>query len=567
MECLWLNKSNSERLQSLLRKHFPGREIKADIHHYYERRYILMQTQLNEDTSLHYEYINGYVELHFEDKFAEAEFKTFRDKLIERSKTHPDLAWDKWGYLEQGKCRYNKIITRSEDLIEGFSYLIRVFEGAPTLSIKSVAAPTLSIKSVSQLPFENLALPPYQRPYKWTVENVNQLLNDLCTFRDSDSYRLGTLVLHENQIVDGQQRLVTLALLFHVLSGIQGIKLDKEFNEHLDKFNKNITFNDPESQAHVRENLEAIRDRKEDFDSKFADFVQNHCSFVVVQIPDIAGAFQFFDSQNARGKPLEPHDLLKAYHLRAIKHLSGRDLKNIYAWQAQDTEQLRHLFLSLYRVKRWMFGRSARQFTQDDIGTFKGINIDGDSYPCYQPDVLCEAIIHIGLDNQYPFQLSHPCINGSRFFDMIRHYSALYDEIRKSDSFGKESKDTVSGINAAKIINTLNTYPEKYRIGDQYIRQLFDCMLLFYVDKFGYAQIDKAVRKIFCEAYYYRLRKYSIHQATIDNAAVGSELIKVIRDAVRPAEVLNYLPHKLQEKDYANNAEKELKELYKGIIQ
>ena len=30
----------------------------------------------------------------------------------------------------------------------------------------------------------------------------------------------------------------------------------------------------------------------------------------------LAEAFQLFDSQNNRGKSLEPHDLLKAYHLR-----------------------------------------------------------------------------------------------------------------------------------------------------------------------------------------------------------------------------------------------------------
>ena len=29
-------------------------------------------------------------------------------------------------------------------------------------------------------------------------------------------------------------------------------------------------------------------------------------------------AFQFFDSQNSRGKALKPHDLLKSYHLREM---------------------------------------------------------------------------------------------------------------------------------------------------------------------------------------------------------------------------------------------------------
>lgn len=441
-----------------------------------------------------------------------------------------------------------------------------------TLSLR-VDQLTLSLKTVAGLPFENLELPPYQRPYKWTVENVMQLLSDLCAFSDRGSYRLGTIVLHANQIVDGQQRLVTLALLLQVIK-TRGIKLEEELDKHLCIFNQRIAFNDPESIAHVRENLEAIRERQEDFDAEFALFVQNRCSFVVVQVPDLAAAFQFFDSQNARGKPLEPHDLLKAYHLRAIKHLSDRDSENIDAWQAQDTKELRQLFLSLYRVKRWMAGRPARRFTKDDIGIFKGINLEGNSYPCYQPDVMCDAYLRECQNSkttpddkkqfEYPFQLSHPCINGSRFFDMIRHYSKLYADIRKSGTFIPESRATDSSNSAAEIINSLNTYSTKHRTGDKYIRELFDCILLFYIDKFGDACIDRAVRKIFCEAYSRRLSNHSVLLATMDNAALGSELIKVIRDAVKPADVLNYRPPRLNK--YAGNADTVLKDLYTGIL-
>lgn len=37
---------------------------------------------------------------------------------------------------------------------------------------------------------------------------------------------------------------------------------------------------------------------------------------VVFVLADLSEAFQFFDSQNARGRDLDPHDLLKAFHLR-----------------------------------------------------------------------------------------------------------------------------------------------------------------------------------------------------------------------------------------------------------
>ena len=44
----------------------------------------------------------------------------------------------------------------------------------------------------------------------------------------------------------------------------------------------------------------------------------------------LSEAFQLFDSQNNRGKSLEPHDLLKAYHLR--KQYS-EDEKIVEKWE------------------------------------------------------------------------------------------------------------------------------------------------------------------------------------------------------------------------------------------
>jgi hypothetical protein len=40
---------------------------------------------------------------------------------------------------------------------------------------------------------------------------------------------------------------------------------------------------------------------------------------VIINVDKVEEAFQLFDSQNTRGKELDPHDLLKAYHLREMK--------------------------------------------------------------------------------------------------------------------------------------------------------------------------------------------------------------------------------------------------------
>ena len=40
---------------------------------------------------------------------------------------------------------------------------------------------------------------------------------------------------------------------------------------------------------------------------------------VFIKVFDISEAFQMFDSQNGTGMPLEPYNLLKAFHLKSIK--------------------------------------------------------------------------------------------------------------------------------------------------------------------------------------------------------------------------------------------------------
>lgn len=61
---------------------------------------------------------------------------------------------------------------------------------------------------------------------------------------------------------------------------------------------------------------------------------------------DIDEAFRVFDSQNYRGKPLAPHDLLKAHHLREMHDESAAmKVAVVEAWEAVNDEDLDRLFL------------------------------------------------------------------------------------------------------------------------------------------------------------------------------------------------------------------------------
>ena len=87
------------------------------------------------------------------------------------------------------------------------------------------------IVSVNKLLQMQLNIPPYQRPYKWSIRNMEELLSDISNaITDSKKYsefkyRIGTVILHndgyELNIVDGQQRIISLILL--------NLYLDNEF--------------------------------------------------------------------------------------------------------------------------------------------------------------------------------------------------------------------------------------------------------------------------------------------------------------------------------------------------
>ena len=141
----------------------------------------------------------------------------------------------------------------------------------------------------------NLKIPEYQRPYKWIEKNVNNLIDDIISNKDKSEYRLGTLVFHKNggtdlDIVDGQQRIVTLMLILYAISEkykrVKELYANNKLKEH--------KFNNPISQNNIVKNYQLIKQRINDFDEPTVDFLLTKCTFVKIVLNDVSEAFQFF---------------------------------------------------------------------------------------------------------------------------------------------------------------------------------------------------------------------------------------------------------------------------------
>ncbi|EJW90485.1 protein containing DUF262 [gut metagenome] len=217
----------------------------------------------------------------------------------------------------------------------------------------------------------SLVIPAYQRPYKWTARNAIQLLDDVLEARNGNKevYRVGTLILHQTtnekgqvvyHIVDGQQRTITFSLLLHALYELEDADVRPEIS-----FLSQEVFDNPYSRHNIPNNYQTFRRRilKSDEGSDQSDhqrdmvqlrqFIEKQCEMIVVITNDISEAFQFFDSQNARGKALYPHDLLKAYHLREMADMDAEKVERIVKeWEKIPQDELAAFFGEyLYRIK------------------------------------------------------------------------------------------------------------------------------------------------------------------------------------------------------------------------
>lgn len=418
-------------------------------------------------------------------------------------------------------------------------------EIAKTETPKEKIAEVIKLTELYKL--KNLRIPEYQRPYKWTEKNVNNLIDDIISNKDKSEYRLGTLVLHQTkqedddyifEIVDGQQRIVTLMLILRALRKYEKVKelLENKLREH--------KFDNPISQKNIYKNYQLIKQRINDFDEATVDFLLTKCTFVKIVLNDVSEASQFFDSQNSRGKELEPHDLLKAYHLREMREIpSDEQIEIIEKWEGIDTEELASLFEYLYRIKNWSKSKSARGFTKDEISVFKGISLNNKIYYPYErifyvAEFFIEKIAKAPLvETEYPFQLDNIIINGKRFFEMIYRYSKLKKDL---PNLIKKWNSEIYNILYADHKYNDKDYTGYYRVGDDYTKILFECACMYFLDKFGEdKELKKVFEKIFLWAFHKRLEGARIPFSSIDNYAKEYDsFFKYIKEALYISDIL-----------------------------
>ena len=405
----------------------------------------------------------------------------------------------------------------------------------------------------------NLRIPFYQRPYKWNRKHIRNLFYDLRDAMGKKEYQVGSVILHENDvhldIVDGQQRLISISLFLHLLDDLENYKGANQLLSQ-NEFGEISCYHASENYNEWKNLTQLVGENQA---KDICNFLLENCSVSVITMPQerLSEAFQLFDSQNNRGKSLEPHDLLKAYHLRKQ---DSEDEMIVEKWEqfVEDKDlSLKELFdKHLFRMRRWSRGEtgltnkrygSYLRFTEDFIDDFKGVDLN-QNFP------YLELYRHI---ENLPMSITMPIIDGSKFFEYIEsahrtikeHKDFLNAELGFSDEPEGEEK------NVAYPEGMLNIYNSSK---GRYLKchNIFLNICSLFADRFGKEELSKEiVETLFIWSYYPRVKSKAIYDATVGNYASGGrfrqkevqKLFQLLSHAVTPNDFMVKIDRELFE--------------------
>ncbi len=357
-----------------------------------------------------------------------------------------------------------------------------------------------------------LSIPEYQRPYVWGEKQIDKLIKDLKDHQEqfTDSpYYLGSVILHAQDgclnIIDGQQRLTTLALLGYLNGELDDVSLTYQASLSIQHIKQNLKY------------LEKIRSKWEDY----IDFANIVVSLVVTESED--DAYKFFETQNTGGVRLTGPDIIKAHHLRAVPV----DYRNHYAKQWEDLDELEGIVMTLLRGRYWnsLKGRAVpfyqeKQKIRDEVveefakRTLK--NQDDTAYSLMR--VTYTAMTkQAKQDLQNSYQLRQPLNEGINSISYMEYFQNLYLKY-----YEDLTVNYLPGyVDFIRWVKTLE--------GCRFLEELFITGLMLYISQFGEYKLEVFAQKFFRVAYSKRVsNKKAVRADSIPEFLKGHKVLDLI---------------------------------------
>ncbi len=210
--------------------------------------------------------------------------------------------------------------------------------------------------------FDNVEyiIPIYQRNYAWGVKEIEQLLNDIfdCNSNSNQNYYLGNLIVDKDNnksntyyVIDGQQRLNTLFLLFKYLyendnsdkwnliqNSLKFEARDKSNRTLIEDFEELLKYNNLDTFS--TELINGYKIIKNYFESRiincknFIEEIRNikklflerlkNIKIIRTQVPEKIDLNYYFEVMNTRGEQLELHEIAKSKIIEQLRSNEDR---------------------------------------------------------------------------------------------------------------------------------------------------------------------------------------------------------------------------------------------------
>ena len=238
-----------------------------------------------------------------------------------------------------------------------------------TVSNKKAQITEYSIEQVFKTGCDKYVVPLYQREYAWGKKEIERLLNDLfIAFKKGSNlnYYLGSFVVrrdknnpNEFELVDGQQRLITLSMLFALYLNdgdadkVLRFQLRDDADGYIDACYGKKELDDRKNDAFItaigvirgfypetldeekaisgkhRDSIEEVL-AMENAGASFKDYLLKNVILFRIELPESTDVNSYFEIMNNRGEQLKYHEIMKAELLAKLhqKCLGDSSIEN-----------------------------------------------------------------------------------------------------------------------------------------------------------------------------------------------------------------------------------------------
>ena len=305
--------------------------------------------------------------------------------------------------------------------------------------------------AVAELLGMNFFIPGYQRGYRWTEQQVNDLLNDIKEFKSENKswYCLQPLVVKELkedtfkkikeatcleevksllkgrwEVIDGQQRLTTIYLILACLGVTYKYTIEYETRKGSKGFLENISEkNEAEAQSNIDffymhkayKTIEKFFDKKknqEHFQEDFKDKLLNNVKFIWYEIGDLdeEKKHNLFSNLNSGKIALTNAELIKALFLNKVGTEKGSEREIQQRLIAEEFDQME------------------RAIRQDDFWYFVAGN-QGKPSSCI--NLLFDLMLESGPAENGRYSREETFRTFFYFNDKLKEKSDLWNEVQK----------------------------------------------------------------------------------------------------------------------------------------